>query len=460
MTLFPRLLCLFFPVASAVAQWTDGDLIVRVVAASGGCDYLRVDPVTGNTTTLLTGGYPNGFSGSAVYDSFRDVMFVNVSLPPDPYWLGRVWAVQANGTATAVAGFGTGTFRALCSVGDGRVFYQVHQTGEIRWLDANNQSQTLLDASGTSPFQFEVEHMIYHAPSNSLIATTSGWWSTNDCTPTACSIFRIPLSANGTRVSGVVTCASIASNNQEVMSLDFLPGGQILLCLASGAPGFAYLLRTVDPVSLAIGNWAWPALGDVDGAVYSPRAGGAILLDDAYNSLRLFTPGTAASSGTVIPTTLPVSSATSGYSPAESLWEIDRNGPSCQGLGAPYGTGLAGLGGYVPTLGAVGCPDRSTPWSLSINAAVGGTVGLLGIGDGPANVPALGGSLLIFPVTTTIVITTSGAFGTPGVGSHNAPLLLTDPALVGLSFWFQAALVDAAAVQGFSLTNGLQVVIG
>lgn len=273
-------------------------------------------------------------------------------------------------------------------------------------------------------------------------------------------MFRIPLSNDGSRVGGAVTCTSVASDNQEIMSLDFLPGGQLLLCLANGDPSFMPLLYTVDPVTLSLGAWANTQLHDLDGAVYSTRVGAAIVLDDGANVLRRFGPGTALSLGTVIPTSLPVSAITSGYSPAENLWEVDRNGPGCQGLGAPYGVGLAGLGGYVPTLGAIGCPDRSTPWSLSINAARAGTVGLLGIGDGPANVPALGGSLLIFPINATWVFATSGAPGLPGIGTYNLPVLLTDPALVGLSFWFQAALIDAAAVAGFSLTNGLQVVIG
>lgn len=456
-----RSLCLLLPASAALAQFADGDLIVRLGTAGGGsCSYLRVDPVSGNATTLLAGCYPHGFAGSAVYDSFRDVMLINTSLPPDSYALARLFAVQADGSHTAVAGAGTGDLRALCSVGDGRVFYQVHQTSEIRWLDAGNQSHTLLDAAGAAPFQFPIEHLIFHAPSNSLIATTSGWWSTNDCTAGACSVFRIPLSSDGSRVGGVVSCNSVATDNQEIVSLDFLPGGQLLLGLANGTPSQMPLLLTVDPMTLALGTWANTQLHNVDGAVYSTRAGGAIVLDDGANVLRRFGPGTALTPGTVIPTSMTVSAITSGYSPSENLWEVDRNGPGCQGLGAPYGTGLAGLGGVVPTIGAVGCPDRNTPWSLSINAAAGGTFGLLALGDGPANVPAFGGSLLIFPIAASFVFATSGVPGQPGIGSYNLPLLLTDPALVGVSLWFQAAVLDAAAVEGFALTNGLQVVIG
>lgn len=460
-TFLLRSFCALLPAAAAVAQFPDGELIVRLGTAGGGsCSYLRVDPVSGNATTLLAGCYPHGNAGSAVYDSFRDVMLINTSLPPDSYALARLFAVQADGSHTAIASVGTGDLGALCSAGDGRVFYQMAASNQIRWIDANNQVHTLLDAAGAAPFQFAVEHLIHHAASNALIATTSGWWSTNDCTPGACSVFRIPLSSDGSRVGGAVTCNAVASDNQEIMSLDFLPGGQLLMGLANGSPGFMPLLVTVDPMTLALGPFANTQLHDVDGAVYSTRAGGAIVLDDGANVLRRFGPGTALTPGTVITTSMTVSATTSGYSPRENLWEVDRNGPGCQGLGAPYGTGLAGLGGVVPTLGAVGCPDRNTPWSLSVAATAGGTFGLLALGDGPANLPVFGGTLLVSPITASFVFATSGAPGMPGVGGYNLPLLLNDPALVGVSLWFQAALLDAAAVEGFSLTNGLQVVIG
>ena len=39
-----------------------------------------------------------------------------------------------------------------------------------RWIDKHGASHTLLDATGTAPLDFQVEHMLYHQPSNSLIA--------------------------------------------------------------------------------------------------------------------------------------------------------------------------------------------------------------------------------------------------------------------------------------------------
>lgn len=47
-----------------------------------------------------------------------------------------------------------------------------------------------------------------------------------------------------------------------------------------------------------------------------------------------------------------------------------------------------------------------------------------------------------------------------GGGSAGPPLLLTNPALIGATVYFQAAILDPGAVQGIALTNGLHVVIG
>lgn len=447
-------------VAPALAQWQDGDLIIRFVSGSGGCHYLRVDPETGNTSVLLVANYPAGGAGNAVYDSYRDALLLNVSLSPDPYWLGRVWQVPASGSPAALAAIPQGSVHGLCSAGDGRIFFQQANSSTIQYLDASNQAHDLLDATGTAALPFPVEHLLYHPASNALLATTSGWWSTNDCSPNGCSIFRLPLSQDGSRVAGPVTCATIATNNQELMSMDYLPGGQVLLNVASGAPfGNLALLATFDPVTLAIGSYASPSVFDLDGAVYSGRIGAAVVLDDASNVLRRYAPGTAGV-GVVIPTNLPVSDGTSGFSPAENLWQIDRNGPSCHGAGYVYGTGLAGTGQIVPTLGATGCPDLGVPFSLAVNAAIGGGLGLLALGSAPASVPLFGGSLLVAPIDALLTIAANGAVGVPGAGSVNLPLQINDPALVGAPFWFQAAFLDAGAVQGFSLSNGLQLVIG
>ncbi len=446
-------------IAPASAQWLDGELIVDTVVA-GTTALIRVDPATGNSQVLVSGHNRVGWAGAVVFDNYRNALIANVSLPPDPYYFGKLYAISSNGSATAIPGLTNLTVRGLCTAGDGRLFYQVHNTGEIRWIDATNTVHTLQNAAGTAPFQFTVEHMLYHAPTNSLLATNSGWWSTNHCGGTVgCSIHRIPLSGDGSRVAGAPTCAQFASNDHEVMSLDYMPGGDVLLCLANGSySSYPKLLRVV-PSTLAVTVYANSSIGDLNGGYYCAATGKVVVLDDASNVLREYGAGSSGL-GSVLATNLPVSTNTSGYSPAESIWRVDRNGPGCQGTAIAYGAGLAGTGGFVPTLGVVGCPDLGASFSLSADLLVGGTIGLLVLGAGPANVPAFGGSILIFPIVTTVVVVGNGAPNIGGVGSAGIGLTITDPALLGVSFWLQGAFADAGAVEGLSLTNGLQVVIG
>lgn len=453
---------LLVPIGSAAAQWHEGELIVDTYLLGTGAAFVRVDPVSGNSQILFSGHYSTAWPGASVFDAHRSALLVSTSLPPDPYWLDRLWSVQSNGTASPIAGIANLALKALCSAGDGRVFYQHASpaSDEIHWLDAANGIHTLLDASGTNPFVFPVEHMLWHAPSNSLLATTSAVWSTNTCVAGSCSIFRIPLSFDGTRIASAPVCAPIATASQEIMSMDHLPGGDVLLCLGSGtSPVYPNLLLRVDPGTLAATPYASPSVGDLNGACYCPNIGRVVVLDDGANVLRTYLPG-GSGGGTVLATNLAVSPGSSGYSPRETMWKVDTNGPGCAGAAIAYGTGLAGAGGFVPTLGVAGCPAAGTPFTLSIELLVGGTIGVIGLGDGPAAIPALGGTLLIFPVVATVVVVAGGAPLVPGAGNAGLPLLVADPSLIGLAFWFQGAFLDAAAAQGWSLTNGLQLVIG
>ena len=301
--------------------------------------------------------------------------------------------------------------------------------------------------------------MLYHRPTNSLLATTSGWWSTNDCTPTASSIFRIPLSPSGGRVASPPICNSIATNSQEIMSIDELPDGSILMNLASGTlPVYPHLLLRVDPVTLNTTPFASPSVGDLNGGYYCAAIGRAVVLDDAADVLRTYGSG-GSGTGQVLATTHAVSPTTTGYSPQETMWRVERNGPACTGAVNLYGAGLAGTGSIVPTLSVAGCPRIGTSFTVAANQLLGGSIGVL-IAGSPASIPAFGGTLLVFPIQATILLAASGAPGTPGVGIAGLPVQVQQPSLAGTSIWLQAAFLDAATPAGWSLTNGLQVVLG
>ena len=455
--------------------WTDGEILVRSqVAGTGQPAIFRVVPETGATAVLTTTQYWGGWAGSMVFDSYRGGLLSNMSMAPDNPFLYRLWLVSHDGTSVAMPGF-TGSVRAMASAGDGRVFF-VRYTGSnqgltnVEYFDANNVIQILLQSDGVTPFQADVEHLVYHAPSNALIGSSSAGWAASQCTPIGSgSLYRIPLSVDGLRVDSPVTCISVPTTMLyagEIMGLDDLPNGNVLVTTASGWLGSPQdRLLSLNPVTLAIASWAVPQQYDVNGGIWSARLGKAIIHADSGsawwepNGLRTFSAGQTPEYGTHIPTSLPLP-AGGGFSPHEYIAEVDLNGPACGGLQIPYGTGLAGFGNVVPTLAVVGCPDLNSNFTIAIDNVVGAASGALIAGVTPAAIPIAGGTLYVDPILIILPVTVNGVPATAGGGSFGIPLVLTDPALSGLSLFLQAGFIDSGAVQGVSFTNGLHLVIG
>jgi photosystem II stability/assembly factor-like uncharacterized protein len=127
--------------------------------------------------------------------------------------------------------------------------------------------------------------------------------------------------------------------------------------------------------------------------------------------------------------------------------------------GSSLGVATAGTGGIAPTLANVGLPLQGQSTELHVDRAVGGSVGGLGISFAPP-VPLPLGSAVVWPTTAAIVLTltTSGATGAAGAGSHVLPIAVpVNPALVDTSFTAQALVFDAGAADGFTVTNALTV---
>ncbi len=459
---------LVLPSSSAqTGPWTDGEILVRSqVLPSGQSAIFRVNPETGETAVLTTTQYWGGWAGSVVFDSWRGGVLSNMSMPPDNTFLYRLWLVSHDGTSAAMPGF-TGSLKALTSAGDGRVFF-IRHTGAsqgpqtVEYFDASDQIQTLKDTDGVTPFQADVEHLLYHAPSNALIGSSSAQWAATHCTTALGSLYRIPLSADGLRVDGPMTCTSLPTSllYGDIMSLDQLPDGNVLVTTASGFLGSPTLMLSLNPVTLSVAAWADPAQYDMNGGFWSARLGKAVLHANSGaawwepSGLRTFSPGQAGF-GAYIATSLelPVGS---GYSPVEIVTEVDVNGPACDGFQIPYGSGLAGAGAFVPLLGVIGCPDIGQLFSISINSVVGGASGVLFVGLAQAAVPFKGGTFLVGSVAAQIPVVVGGAPGDPGAGSLALPAVLSDPILAGIDIFVQAGFSDALAVKGVSLSNGVR----
>ncbi|MBL8768159.1 MAG: hypothetical protein JNL94_12365 [Planctomycetes bacterium] len=449
--------------SSAFAQlgpWKDGELLIRTVVPFTQTQVLyRMDPATGHGDVLASGFNHTGWSGSIAYDPARSQVLMSTAFPPDGTFFTRLWALNSNGTRVSIPGFENVPLRALCPVGDGRVYFQRNSgswsVDAIEYLDANDVVHPLLDATGTSALMYRAEHLVYHAPTNSLIGTNSEWWSPQDCQPFTSTVFRIPLTPDGSQVAGPIVCAPCGGFGSVVMNIDQMPGGSLLLT----TPYASHNLVTVDPFTLAVTPWANAAVSDIDGAYYAPQTGTVLMLDDWTNTMRSISFGSI-TAGAEFVTDFVVSSGSSGSSPSESMYEIDLNGPQCFGFAGVYGDGLAGGGGIKPSLTATGCPNVGDVFTIGIGQVVGGASGLLFVGLNPASIPLAGGTLLTSPIVLSLPLTVGGTPGAHAAGSIEFPVLLSDPALAGFTFYLQGAFADTDAIFDASLTNGLQITMG
>lgn len=449
--------------AAQTGPWADGELIVHSNLA-GAFKLYRVDPESGQVGLLASPQYYGGWSGGMAFDRHRGGLLANISLPPDNPFLYRLWLISHDGTAAAMPGL-SGSLRALCPTGDGRVFFMRNTSvaqgpATVEYFDAANQIRTLKQADGVTPFQIEVEHLLYDPASQALIGSSSAGLSATDCSAVGSSVYRIPLSADGLRVDGPVTCNAVTSlaANEYLMSLARLPDGDVLVTVASGnVPSTSTLLR-VDPVTLAASEFADPMQAEIEGGVWSSRLG-KVVLHAAWTSgyeLRSFTSGSGTNLGGLIPTSLPIA-GWGGFTPSDDLFEVDLNGAGCEGFQLAYGAGLAGKSAQVPLLGAIGCPDIGHPFTISINSVVGGAFGVLFVGLAPGATPFKGGTFHLGSIALQVPITVGGAPGAPGAGALALPVVLSNPVLSGVNLYLQGAFADSFAVQGASLTNGLRI---
>jgi len=120
-----------------------------------------------------------------------------------------------------------------------------------------------------------------------------------------------------------------------------------------------------------------------------------------------------------------------------------------------YGTGLAGSGGYVPALGATGFPIAGGEVTYEVTDGLGGAQAYAIVGPKRAAFPYSGGTLLVWPLFSTIPFTLDGTSGVPGAG---VTTIVTTPSFSGLTLRYQVLIADSGAAQGVSMTNGLEIV--
>ena len=461
--------------AAASAQaggFTTGDVWESNDAlAVQGAALIRIDPLSGTTTAMHASANQNGFGGLA-WDTYRHRLIWRATVAEKAGQ--HTWMVDGAGQVSDTGI--TVQLQWMTSAGDGRIF-GIENTGGPRypaWIDAANRSHRVLDPTGTVPYQLpagpftSLRGLAYDAGTNALYAC-----SHMDCDNVAhltIVVSKLALSADGTRVLGPPTCASIdiTSGFLEVaVGLSHLPNGSLLVtCQApeqSPAIPLASLL-SFDPATMSFSTFALTGVKApndnyrIDDGVWSSALGSALILDTFTDTLRAFAPGSSGNGSKIVPTGVGVSGI-GGSGEAEQIAEISP--AACAGAWVPYSLGLKGTGNFVPTLMGSGCPVPGAALTLKIADVVGGASGSLFVGLAPAAVPFKGGTFAVGAITLTAAIGVGGAPGVGGAGTLNLPAALpANPLLTGVSVYMQAAFSDAAAVKGVSLTQGLQIEIG
>lgn len=429
---------------------------------------MHVDVSAGTASVFvptLAGGQG---SGSVVFDPYRQRLIFDGKLAPSPEPI-RLWAVDALGNLEALYTVNL-SLSAFAPTGDGRIYFRAAASSSpFRYLDASNDVQVLMDDTGTAPFivdgnqDFDFRGMIYDAGTNALLIAPIGNGFCAGGVVNRINVRKLPLSADGTRVVGPITCAQyeVSTTTEAMAGFSHGPAGQIVLVVDTNTNLEEPRMLLVDPVTLAItpfaSNGPYTGAAATNAGTWCSALNEVVILDTGTDVLRSFSSG-ATGSGTILGLAGSVSS-TGASAEAVSMVEVPPS--ACSGAWMAYGAGLAGSGAFVPRLVGGGCPEVGGAFTLGFDRALGAASGVLFVGLAPAAVPFKGGTFHVGALLLSVPMAVGGAPGVPGVGALTLPATLpADPLLAGASVYLQVGFIDGGAVAGASLSKGLRMTIG
>ena len=458
------------PLLAQGGGFTGNDLVLygpKIPGASpSNSGLVRMDLAAGTAEVLLGATQVISSPGAACFDLHRQRVLFIAKLGPvaQPTHL---WAVNAAGELDDLGVPGLG-FHCMAPTGDGRVYLR-HPGSQspFKYLDAANQLQTLMNDTGTGPFLLDgnpfldVGAMIHEPATNALFVASASHVCSGGSTGRI-NVRKLPLSADGQRVIGPVSCAQfdVGPGGDAPVSWSRGPAGQLMLIVTIGLSGVAPKILCLDPATLTFSVFASSGgyFGDpsIPAGTYAPAIEKAVILDGGGNHLRAYAAGDTGVGTNISFTGAAISGLGGGLC---TMFAVESS--PCTGGWMPWGTGLAGTGGKVPALTGVGFPMVDGIFGMNIANGVGGGIAQLFVGLSPAAVPFKGGTFLVGNAVLQATIALGGTAGVAGAGSLFLPAALPDdPLLEGVRLYLQVGIADAGAVKGAALTNGLRMEIG
>jgi len=451
--------------AGPPASFRSGELYyssnVLFGTSSNSTGILRIDPITGQADAIL-GPVAAGSSSSPnfAYDPYRDRLITSLALDlvnKDVYFVDAAGGTQS-------AGIPGQTVTNFAPVGDGRIYMTIEGglSADIHYIDAAGTLLQLMDATGSAPFQLDptvgsgvgFSGMIFEPGTNALFVATQSAAFVCGAADTV-NVHRIPLSADGSRLSGPVQCAEF-----DVDPIDSFetpegwsrgPFGDLFLVVDTNSNAQQPRMLRVDPVSLAVtafaSNGSYLGAAATNSGCYSHVRGQGGIVDSFAGTIRFYDEGEAGG-GTSLTIVGAPGTFLYGNGQQATLTEIGPIGPHDGLIGGPLTMSVAAGGTQSWTL-AMGAPlagnlyivlgslsgwNPSTPLiGVPMPIVLDSYTLFTGNHANSALLPGSLGTLGPQGDTTAAFVLPGGVLGPSAVGTvaHHAALIV-DGALAGL----------------------------
>lgn len=470
------LACLAGPLLAGGSGFTAGEFIYYSQAIPGlgttGGGILRMDPTTGATSVMLELWSANAYRDGIAYDPYRERVIFYASFPSEPNE-DRVYLMDGFGNTTPM-GNEDASVHGFAPANGGRLYFLRDTPGaptsfDISYLDAADQQHVLMDASGTQPYKPPVnwaEAMVYDAGTHALFVAVqrNAPWNCGSTSPNS-QVLRIPLSPDGSRITGVVECTEVVTDptlGNVPRCLTHGPAGQLAIIINTHATGPVPRMQLVDTGTLAVAPFAWSDhsfLASTNAGTWSSELGRMVYVDSFNNVLRSFGAGEVGA-GSVITPSIPISGGGSGE--GISLIEVPLDA-SASSVGT-YCQGKLSSEGCTPVIDATGFPSASAGAGFTIASTLvpAQKPGLFFYGHaGPAMNPFQGGTLCVQPALIRTQVLDSGGAGACGgmfsldfnaytaTGSDGQ---ISPGSVLHGQFWFRD---PAHPINGTGLSNGV-----